>query len=144
MLWLTFLGWFPASIAGYVGVAAPRSLLSSSRSLDNILRERLTPATVFTTRSFSQFVLSAITGKLKSDQQGRQSLSAFSGIIVTRELQRNSLSIDIHIQWNSHLMKAKRSLMIRCCCIRRRLSLEDEGKSRFWLCNNLWPLVVVK
>ena len=139
---LTSVGWFPVSVLpGYGGVARPRSLVIS-RSLDNILS--LPPATVFTTRSFSQFVLGAITGKLKPDQPASLSPSALSGIIVTRELQWNSLSIDIHIQWNSHLMKAKRSLMIRCCCIRRRLSLEEEGKSRFWLCNNLWPLVVVK
>ena len=85
MIKLTFVGWFPVSVLpGYGGVARPRSLVIS-RSLDNILS--LPPATVFTTRSFSQFVLSAITGKLKSDQPASLSLSALSGIIVTRELQ---------------------------------------------------------
>ena len=84
MIKLILVGWFPArsDLLGYGGA------LASSRSLDNILRRPLAlpTATVFTTRSFSQFVLTAITGKLKSDQQASQSLSALPGIIVTREL----------------------------------------------------------
>ena len=70
MIKFTLVRWFPASsdLLGYGGVVGSRVLVSS-RSLDLLA---LPPATVFTTRSFSQFVLTAITGKLKSDQQASQ------------------------------------------------------------------------
>ena len=51
---------------------------------------------------------------------------------ITVKLAQFLHYINIDIRWNSHLMKVKHSLMIRCCCIQRRPSLEEEGKKKLF------------